>query len=96
MFVMLMPEGFVPEEHGWEKAIPLAPESPVGDLVGDVFLRWAPPVRFPASLAMMPDPVMPVVRMLYGPLVTAGHGEQAAGRVLLEEIGAVVVEPVTR
>jgi hypothetical protein len=37
------PEGFVPEEHGWERA-----DAGAGITV---WLRWEPPFRFPASIA---------------------------------------------
>lgn len=44
-FLIRFPDGFVPEEHGWE-----APDVEVKDNLPQTWLRWEIPFKFPASL----------------------------------------------
>ncbi|MGW1436816.1 hypothetical protein ACWD7M_16395 [Streptomyces griseus] len=86
MFLLPVPEGWDPEEHGWVPADTVVPEGKSDRFPPPVvYLRWAPPVRFPASLTVMRWPGRLVA--LYNPLATSGHGEEAPGGVLLAEAG---------
>ncbi|MFE6000246.1 hypothetical protein ACFQ6C_25855 [Streptomyces sp. NPDC056454] len=86
MFLLPVPEGWDPEEHGWVPADPVVTEEKSDRFpLPVVYLRWAPPVRFPASLSVLRWPERLVA--LYNPLSTSGHGEAAPGGVLLDEVG---------
>ncbi|MFH8483039.1 hypothetical protein [Streptomyces sp. NPDC018055] len=86
MFLVPVPEGWDPEEHGWVPADLVVPKGDTDRFPPPVaYLRWAPPVRFPAQLTVMQRPEQLVA--LYNPLSTSGHGEEAPGGVLLAEVG---------
>jgi hypothetical protein len=82
MFMVPIPEDWDPAEHGWR------PADRRVDLSGTTewLHRWAPPVRFPASLTIFRNPFTGQRVAWYGPLATE-DAEQIRQGALLAEIG---------
>lgn len=64
MFLVPIPESWDPAQHGWQ------PATTKIDGEGEYLLRFAPPLRFPASLAIFRNPVTGQRVALYGPLAS--------------------------
>jgi hypothetical protein len=81
MFLVPIPEDWAPAERGW---LPADTKTPPDS--GEYFLRWSPPVRFPASLAVFRNPETGQRLAWYGPLATS-ETEQVRQGPALAEIG---------
>lgn len=88
-----LPEEFVPAAHGWEEERMPDPGGPGGAGRGEMvtYLRWAPPVRFPAALTVFRDRESGERRAVYVPLATSAHAAEETLSLsvaeLLAEIG---------
>jgi hypothetical protein len=76
MFLVPIPESWDPAEHGWQPA-PTKTDGP-----GDYLLRFAPPLRFPASLAIFRNPANGQRVAWYGPLATESTEQIVQGPAL--------------
>jgi hypothetical protein len=82
MFIVPIPERWSPAEHGWRPA----PTKIDGD--GEYLLRFAPPLRFPASLAIFRNSATGQRVAWYGPLASDDDSfAPVPQRALLAEIG---------
>jgi hypothetical protein len=85
MFMVPIPVGWDPAEHGWRPAeTKIEPLDSQGQTV--YLLRFAPPLRFPASLAIFRNPMTGQRAAWYGPLATES-AEQAVQGPALATIG---------
>lgn len=81
-FFVRWPDGFVPEEHGWERP----------DVNADmaIWLRWEPPFKYPASIAQcVRDKATGAVGGLYMPPEGRGPDQMTQGQIHKEMLGRV-------
>lgn len=84
MFLVPVPEAWDPGRHGW------CPAEVRNDSVGDdavYLLRWAPPLRFPAVLAVFRNAATGQRVAWYGRLANVDASCEVSSNVLLAEIG---------
>lgn len=81
---MYWPDGYVPEEYGWELAA--EPKEDFAAVMPRVWLRWQIPFKGPQALAEILHEGRGVRGLTYMGPIDGLFPEQASGRQLYEEL----------
>lgn len=85
-FMVRWPDGFVPEEHGWELSVPAGDGPPC-------WLRWQIPFLFPAAISQcLYDEATGTVGGWYMPASGTGPEEMTLREIHAEMLGDLSFE----